>query len=309
MIGLLKLHPGPGQSYLHGVLVMVVSSFIFSAMSLLVPFANSAASTYVVASTRFVTGGLAIVAMGLLGILRLRPVNLGWLAIRGLFGSVSVYLFYRGIVKLGLGMGSILNYTYPVFAALLAPLVLREKLAPDVVLAVIVSFLGIYLVVNPTGVEHAFGGGGLSALLDFSPEGLLALLGGVLAAVAVVAIKKLRETDSSSTIYLAQCVFGVLVIGWPTATSSFSFAPLMWIVLLAIGVLATIAQLLMTYAYKHVPATEGSLLAFLVPVLNVFLGVIVFGETMTPLAIAGSIVVLASCTWVALRERFVRSER
>ena len=65
----------------------------------------------------------------------------------------------------------------------------------------------------------------------------------------------------------------------------------------------------MTYAYKHVPATEGSLLAFLVPVLNVFLGVIVFGETMTPLAIAGSIVVLASCTWVALRERFVRSER
>jgi drug/metabolite transporter (DMT)-like permease len=77
-------------------------------------------------------------------------------------------------------------------------------------------------------------------------------------------------------------------------------------VLLSIGVLATVAQLLMTYAYKHVPATEGSLLGFLVPVLNVLLGVMVFGEKMRPLALAGSLIVLAACVYVALRERIVR---
>jgi drug/metabolite transporter (DMT)-like permease len=96
------------------------------------------------------------------------------------------------------------------------------------------------------------------------------------------------------------------VIGWQTATSSFAFPAWIWLVLLAIGVLATAAQLLMTYAYKHVPATEGSILAFLVPVFNVILGVLVYHETMQPMALVGSMIVLVSCLYVALRERFVR---
>jgi drug/metabolite transporter (DMT)-like permease len=107
-------------------------------------------------------------------------------------------------------------------------------------------------------------------------------------------------------IYLSQCVFGVLVIGFPAATSSFAFPPFMWIILLSIGCLATTAQLMMTEAYAHVSATEGSLLTFLVPVFNVALGVLVFGETMRPLALAGSVSVLACCAYVALRERLLR---
>lgn len=301
-----------GRSSAHGMLVMAASSVIFSAMSLLVPFARPV-STYVVASSRFIIGGAAILALGLFGALSLKAVNLWWLLIRGLFGATSVYLYYRGIVTLGLGMGTVLNYTYPVFAAILAPIILKEKLAPDVIAAVAVSFVGIYLVVNPDGImrllsgSSAGGRAGISAFFDLSVNGLLSLLGGVLAAVAVVAIKKLRETDSSSVIYLAQCIFGVVVIGWPTATSSFAFAPSLWIILLAIGVLATVAQLLMTYAYKHVPATEGSLLAFLVPVLNVALGVLVFAERMGLPAVIGSVLVLLCCAWVALRERFVKA--
>jgi drug/metabolite transporter (DMT)-like permease len=283
---------------------MAASSVIFSAMSLLVPFA--AASTYVVAASRFVTGGLAIAAMAALGFIKLRPVNLPWLVVRGLFGSVSVYLFYRGITRLGLGMGTVLNYTYPVFAALLAPLMLKERLQADVIVAVVLSFLGIYLVVNPSGMESVLHGGGPGGLFSFSPDALLSLLGGLFASVAVVSIKRLRETDSPSVIYLAQCVFGALMIGYPTATSSFSFSLSVWLILLAIGGLATVAQVMMTEAYAHVSATEGSLLAYLVPVLNVALGAVVFGETTRPLALAGSVLVLACCAYVALRERIMR---
>jgi drug/metabolite transporter (DMT)-like permease len=285
------------------MLVMAASSVIFSAMSLLVPFARPV-STYVVASSRFIIGGAAILALGLFGALSLKAVNLWWLLIRGLFGATSVYLYYRGIVTLGLGMGTVLNYTYPVFAAILAPIILKEKLAPDVIAAVAVYPDGIMRLLSGSS---AGGRAGISAFFDLSVNGLLSLLGGVLAAVAVVAIKKLRETDSSSVIYLAQCIFGVVVIGWPTATSSFAFAPSLWIILLAIGVLATVAQLLMTYAYKHVPATEGSLLAFLVPVLNVALGVLVFAERMGLPAVIGCVLVLLCCAWVALRERFVKA--
>jgi drug/metabolite transporter (DMT)-like permease len=276
-----------------GMPVMAASAVLFSLMSFLLPFTH-AVSTPIIASARFVMGIAMILGVSLLRRTPLTAVNRWWLVARGVIGATSVYFFFRGIMNLGLGKGTILNYTYPIFAALLAPLILKEKLTWDVLAAGAISFLGIWLVVSP-GRFSSIGG-----------EGLLALLGGFLSGVAIVAIKKLRETDSSFTIYLAQCVFGLLVLGWPTATSSFAFSGIEWLILFAIGVVATAAQLSMTWAYKHVPATEGSLLAFLTPVLNVLLGVAVFGEHMRVSTLAGSAVVLASCGYIAFRERIMK---
>jgi drug/metabolite transporter (DMT)-like permease len=272
------------------MLIMASSSLLFSAMSMLIPFMHGV-STSIIVSARFVTGILMILALALMGFTRLRAVNYGWLIVRGVIGAASVYFFFRGITMLGLGRGTVLNYTYPIFAALLAPVVVKEKLSWDVLSAALVSFIGIWLVLNP------------GSIASVGVEDLLGLLGGVLSGIAVVAIKKLRETDSPYMIYLAQCVFGLFVVGWPTATSSFRFPGQEWLILLALGVFATGAQLAMTWAYKHVRATEGSLLAFLVPVLNVMLGVILFGEKMHLSTIAGSVIVLLCCGYVAFREQ------
>ncbi len=279
-----------------GMLVMAASSVLFSAMSFLVPLAGPASSA-VVTTARFVVGIFIIAGVAVSGLARLSPKNWLWLVVRGIIGAASVFLFFRGIRMLGLGRGTVLNYTYPIFAALAAPLVLREKLHPDVLVAIGVAFVGIYLVLDPGNI------------LAVGVEGLLAQLGGALSGIAVVAIKKLRETESPSVIYLAQCVCGLLVVAWPTAASSFAFPAVTWVVLAGVGVLATAAQLLMTWAYKHVPATEGSLLAFLVPVLNVLLGVLVYGEEMRPAILAGSLLVFAACAWVAFRGRIMRLAR
>jgi len=276
-----------------GMLAMAGSAVLFSGMSLLLPFTHSV-SPFVMASARFVTGIIVILAFAVMGFTRLKAVNRWWLIVRGVIGATSVYLLYRGIMTLGLGKGTILNYTYPIFAALFAPLLLKEKLSWDVLVAAGVSFFGIWLVVSPGPIS------------SIGLDDLLALLGGVLSGIAVVAIKKLRETDTPFIIYLAQCVFGLLVVGWPTATSSFAFAGIEWVILLGIGAFATVAQLIMTWAYKHVPATEGSLIGFLTPVINVLLGVLVFGETLHASTWIGSAIVLAGCAYVAFRERLLK---
>ncbi len=272
---------------------MVGSGVFFSAMSFLIPL-TSGVSTSLIAAARFVTGIVVILGLAGLRVTRLVAVNKLWLVARGIIGAASVYFFYRGIMVLGLGKGSILNYTYPVFAALFAPVFLKERLPWDVLAAVLVSFAGIWLVISPGRIQSV------------NVEDLLALFGGFLSGIAVVTIKKLRETETPYIIYLAQCVFGLLVVGVPTATSSFAFAPIQWALLLAIGVVATVAQLMMTWAYKHVSATEGSLMAFLTPVLNVALGAAAFGESMGAAAIAGSALVLLCCGWVAFRERLLK---
>jgi len=284
-----------------GMLVMAASSVLFSVVGVFVPLAAPANSS-IIAAARFVVGIVSIVGFSFIGLGRLTTVNRWWLVLRGVIGGLSVYLYYRGIAKLGLGTGTILNYSYPVFAALLAPLLVKERLTWDVVAAVIVSFGGIWLVVSPSVLQGGNAAGGLPLGLETA----FALLGGILAGVAVVAIKKLRETDSPQIIYLAQCFFGLLIVGWPAATSSFSFGAVTWVILLGIGGLATVAQLMMTWAYKHVPATEGSLLGFLVPVISVGLGAAVFGERMRAASLAGSAIVLLCCGYVAFRERIWR---
>ncbi len=288
------------NSRTRGLLAMAASSILFSGMSVLVPFARPA-STFLIASSRYVTGIVAVMGLALLGFTRLRVSNWPWIVVRGLFGAVAVYLTYYGIVEIGLGMGTVLNYTYPVFAAILAPLLLRERLTLDVAAAALLSFFGIFLVVDPLS------SGGLAA--SNTVPTLLTLAGGVTSAVAVVAVKKLRETESSAVIYLSQCVFGILVTGYPMAAGSFRFPAPVWAILLAIGVIATIAQLLMTSAYRHVPAAEGSLLAFLTPVINALLGALIFGESFRPRALAGSLAVLAACLYVGLREKLIAAVR
>ncbi len=287
------------RSTARGMLGMAASSLLFSAMAVLLPFARTA-DTSIVASARFLTGALVIVGLALLRLIRLRITNYRWLIVRGLFGATAVYLLYRGIMNIGLAKGTVLNYTYPMFAALLAPVLLKERLAPDVLVAGLLSFFGIWLIVS-SGSPGGFAGfGGIGV------EEILALSGGVLAGVAVVAIKKLRETDSPYVIYLSQCVFGLLVVSIPAGRSSFAFSGSLWLLLLGIGIIATIGQLMMTWAYKHVSATEGSLLAFLTPVLNLLLGLLVFGEQIRFPALLGSAVVLLCCAYVAFRGRLLR---
>ena len=141
-----------------GMLIMASSSVLFSAMSLLIPLTRSV-NTSIVVSARFVTGIVVILGLALTGFTRLQAVNRWWLIVRGIIGATSVYFFFRGITMLGLGKGTVLNYTYPIFAALLAPLVVKEKLSWDVLAAALVSFIGIWLVVNPGTIASHRGRG------------------------------------------------------------------------------------------------------------------------------------------------------
>jgi len=78
--------------------------------------------------------------------------------------------------------------------------------------------------------------------------------------------------------------------------------------LLTIGLLATIAQLQMTHAYKFVGATEGSLLCMLTPVINVLLGVIFFHEPVTVRMFIGCVIVLSCCTYAAISQHIPEGE-
>lgn len=284
----------PGTHRSLGFLALAGSAASLTVMSLLVRLAKmqGGLTTSNVAFFRFLMGAVAAVALARARGESLKPKSRLWFVLRGAVGAAAVWLFYHGIAEIGLAKGAIYFHTYPMWAALIATVVLGERLTLGVVGAAAVAFGGLALVMWPEG---GFG--------EVARADLLALLGGALAGFAIVSIRKMRATDGSLVVFLSLCIFGVLVTAPGTVASPPEAGLAGWSLVIGIGAFATAGQLLLTWAYRHVRVAEAAPFAMLGPVLSAALGVLLLREAMSPRALAGGALVIAACTFASMAKR------
>jgi len=276
---------------LRGILWMISSAGIFSLMSALVRIADKTfgVNAWQTSLFRFIISIAVILIVSVWMRAPLKFVNLPWLFSRGFFGGAAVCIYFYSITRIGLAKAAILTYSYPLWAGLLAPLLLKDRISLGLWIAVVTAFVGLYLIIVPAE--------GLGSMSWFD---LLALFGGLLSGWAILSIKKLHETDSSRAILFSQCFFGLLIVAVPAKSGGYAYTGLAWITIMGVGLCAAAAQLLMTHAYKFIGATEGSLLSMLTPVINVWLGLLLFHEPVSMRMLIGCIVVILSCVYAAL---------
>lgn len=270
-----------------GTLVMLLSAVFFAAMGALIRGLPDV-SPYITAMGRFVIGSLVCVGLFVVGLDRPRWVNWPWLVTRGAVGGLAVLLLYLAITLSGLAKAMMLSYTYVVWASLMAVPILGERLRLGHWLAVAVAMGGTALICGGTGQSLK--------LVDAIP-----LLSAFCSGIAVIAVTKCRETDTSVNIFWSQSLFGAAIGVWPLTKHWAPLVPGQWLLVLAIALLAAIGQLTMTYAYKHTGAAQGSLLSLLTPVLTAMVGVLYFREPCTPGFLAGSTLILLACMYLFLK--------
>lgn len=283
------------RDHLRGVLWTIASTVMFSLMAVFARLAIDKAGLDVwkISEIRFLFSMAAMLVLSWVTRKPLRFVNLSWLVSRGFFGAVAVVLFFYGIDKIGVAKATILIYTCPMWAGLLSPWLLGDHIGRGLWATVFVVFAGLYLIIVPSD--------GLASVSWFD---LVALSGGLLSGIAVLSVKKLRETDSTRAILFSQAFFGWLIVGVPAAHEGYHHvSPMGWALLIALSVFAVAGQMQMTYAYKHVGGTEGALLGTLTPVFNVFLGLFMFQEKVGVRGLIGCAIVLAGCIYAALPPR------
>jgi drug/metabolite transporter (DMT)-like permease len=282
----------PSSRHSRGVALMLVSTVSFTVNVLLIRALGEVQSVnvWLVACVRFVAG-MAVV----LGFYRrefkfrrlfTEPKLIG----RGIVGGGSVYLFYLTVVHLGAGRATFINNTYVIFGALLAVWVLGERFSTALALGSAAALGGLAL------LTHAFGAGAHVNHYD-----LLGIASAFAAAYVVVTIRQLHATDHSSTIFAAQCIYGLLICGGPAAFHPQSIAPLAWIMMVLAGLFAAIGQITMTRAFRDLPVAEGSLLQMLVPLGIAIGGLVFFGEHFTPMELLGAALILGGTAITAIR--------
>ena len=205
------------------------------------------------------------------------------LILRGVLGGVGIWIFYLTIIELGAGRATFISNTYVVFGAVMAGLFLREKLTVRLIASLVVAMVGLALLT------------GANELRMPGPYELLGILGAVIAGVIVVCIRKLHERENSSTIFGAQCLYGLIISAAPTAIHATPLPALAVFLLVGSGLLAAFGQLSMTRAFKDLPVGQGSMMQLLLPPLIAAGGVIFFGETYSTVELVGIGLILTAC--------------
>ncbi len=268
-----------------GILLTLGSVVFFALMAVLVK-AIPNVSSYQTTFFRFAIGLGIIGILSLFGRIKLQfndKKNLFW---RGLVGGIAVYLFYLAILKLGVGKGSVYIYSYPIFATLFSMLILKEKVEPIKFVVIFISFAGLILLSL---------GGGKDSLAGMGMYELIAIAGSVITGLAVVFVKKLHDSDNSYAIFFSQCIVGFWLFLVPSGVTQAQGNLTELLLLVLVGVVATIGQLFMTEGYRYVNVATGSLLQSMVPVFNLISGWLIFHEQFTGMEMMGAFVIVSSC--------------
>ena len=221
-----------------------------------------------------------------------------WLALGVVGGAMAAYqLFYFWAVTLtGVAVAALLAIcSAPILIALLAALVLGERLTATVRLSLVLAVAGTtLLVVGPRGlgeITGRFGGGALLAL-------------GAGLSYAVYAVGTKRLLARVPPLRLAAATFGLAaVLISPTLLVAGPIrGPLAetWPLLVYLGVVPTaLAYVLFTTGLHRVPATAAGIVSLLEPLTATTLGVAVFGESLGAPGMVGAALLLGALALLA----------
>jgi drug/metabolite transporter (DMT)-like permease len=275
---------------------MAAGAFSFSVMAALVKLAGRTLPTMeVVVARSVVTSLLSWLALTRAGIpFGGREPRL--LLLRGVLGFLSLTCFYYAVVHLPLADATVIQYTNPVFTALIAAALLGEALRRKEVALTLGSLAGVVVVTRPS---FLFGGGG-SAL---APLGVTAaLFGAVFSASAYVTVRRLRREEPMVVVFWFGAVS--LLLGLPFLTLGETRLPRgwEWALLAGVGVSTHLGQVFLTRGLMLEPAGRATAVGYLQILFAAIWGILLFGER-PDLATALGALVIVGCTWLLARSR------
>ncbi len=289
-------HRSPPR-HAQGVRLMLLSAACFTANALIIRAlgAVQAVDVWLLACVRFIIGLGLIMTVFRLGPEAFQPRNLyrhKRLIWRGIVGSLGVYSYYLTVVHLGAGRATFINNTYVVMGALFAVVMLGERFRPILAFGGLTALAGLALITNVAGT-----GDGVS-LYDW-----IAIGSAMASAYVVVTIRQLHaEGEHTSTIFAAQCAYGLLICSGPALISWAPHSPLAWGLMVIGALCAGSGQILMTRAFRDLPVGEGSLLQMLVPLGIAVGGAGFFHEHFSAHELVGAVLILGGSALPALRK-------
>lgn len=158
--------------------------------------------------------------------------------LRALYGTIGMLFNFGAVILLPLAEATTMAFTAPIWAVILATLLLKESVGPWRWSAVVLGFAGVLLIAQPgSGDIPLFGAA-------------VALAGAFMVALISIQIADLNRTDKPVTIVFYFALFSVPMTALALPFVARPHDTEGWLLLLAIGGTGVIGQLLLTAALR-----------------------------------------------------------
>ena len=235
----------------------------------------------------------AVVLIGLVAFfdfskLRIKKTDIPFFALYGFFAvTLTFILFFYSIKYTTIALATILIYTFPAWVLFLSVFVLNEKLNKNKILALLLTFLGCFLVTQV--YDQRF--------LDLNLKGIIyGLLCGFGAALYTILGKKALTKYDPFTVVTYALGFGAFFLIFfrgPRELLAVDYPLLAWVWIFALAIVPTLmGYSLYTRGLKHLEASRTGIVATWEIVVASGLALIIFGERLTLPQILGAILIL-----------------
>jgi S-adenosylmethionine uptake transporter len=282
---------------------MLVASVLFSVMGACVKLAGRHYGVTEILFYRSLIGAACLFAFVHFRGMSLATPLAGLHLRRGVVGTAAVFLWFYATTVLPLGTALTLNYTSPLFLALIVVgVALRSggRIDWPLMATVGIGFVGVILVLQPNFAPGQALGAGAG------------LLSGVLSAVAYWQVKELGERGEPEwRVVFYFSLTGAILGGLGSLPIGFTeHTPAGALLLLFIGISTLLAQLAMTRAYGQGRTETAASLQFSAVVFAAALGVMLFDDKIPLIGWAGIAVIIAggvASTVLTARRRAMRA--
>ncbi|MGF1454669.1 MAG: DMT family transporter [Alphaproteobacteria bacterium] len=273
-----------------GALWLLASAFLFTVMQVLVKFLGNRLHPLEVAFFRSVLGFVFILPFvlwksGLAGFHTIRP---GLHLVRGIAGSCAMMGNFYAIANLPLADATTISFSRALFVVPLAMLILSEVVGPRRLIATLVGFVGVLIVMRPTG--------------SFEPAALVGLGGAASLALGVTCVKVLSRTDSALSLLLYSAIIGSVLTAIPTfflwTTPTWSEA----VLIVVMGGVGVVAHNCFIRAYSMADATALAPLDYTRILFAAVFGFFLFANVPDIWTITGALIIVASTLYITIRE-------
>ena len=283
------------NNILKGIFCIIIAGFGFALMSLFVKLSGDLPSM----QKGFFRNIIAVFISSIPLIKHWKVINIprnntGWLVLisRSVFGTIGLVLNFYAISHISLADSSIIQKLSPFIIIILSYIFFKEEMTRFQVFSIIIAFIGIILIIKPSGNDI------------ISMGALAALLGALCAGIAYTCVRYLGTNNIS----------GEFIIFFFSSLSSLMLLPYLIFdyrsmtlyqlsMLLLAGISATIGQYGVTFAYKFAAAKNISVFDYSQVLFSGIFGYMFFGEFPDFQSLLGYIIVISVGIVLVLRSK------
>ncbi|PKF57629.1 EamA family transporter [Alteromonadales bacterium alter-6D02] len=226
--------------------------------------------------------GLTIITLLIIGLGQLKQLKTQRITahfIRNSFHLAGQYGWFVGISLLPLAQVFTLEFTVPLWSALLAWFWLNERLSLAKTISIMMGLIGVVVITQPN--------------LDSDSNAVfIVLLSAIAYAFAHVLTKSLTRTESALTILFYMCLLQLPIAGAFAVTDWRQPSSSDWLWIIIISLTALSAHYCMSHALKCSDVATVMMIDFLRLPMIAVLGALLYGEGLTMSLLCGGVVML-----------------